>query len=379
MTATICSMAHIGLWCLLRGTETLPSSLLSLLSQLLRDVLSAQRNRKNPQTVLDGVNITVRPSAALIMCSRLEGEGNTDLQPLPAVLRQLLRPVVTHTFSPTLVVAAWLSARGFAASMHLASVLVCFTELAKKALTPSAHYDWGLRLLKRILAVCQAAEGIDGESLGLPESLKILGHAAVRSIKPRLLPQDDDTFRALAELAFFSNSVEHEDSKLPVTDDHLHQVPLKPIPVLMRAGSKRIGKSPLQKPSPRTPVVEKLASIKRTNSSYRMHFGVWVTDMGKHFGGEEGTKQEQSLDITCKSLGLQAVPAYEMRAVQLLQSLEAFNTAMVIGPPGCGKSMLIKVPHYLLKFVCLSSPASCAWLRHFDKLICVCLCTCLRE
>lgn len=376
LAATVSGVAHMGAWLLMRNFEKFPTSILSHLAQLYSAVLTfvkkerqgkknAARARSSKQfdknadasatadkVLLDGVQISVHTRTLLIASS--VWEANAPLRAVPETLALLLRPATTHLFEPLPVITGWLFAKGFgASSAEIAAILVRFFKLCQHSLSPAAHYDWGLRHIKRVLAIAQPTLGDEVVRYSsadfnreMPEpsmedALSVLGRACRLSISSRLLPEDEKTFRALIDGAFFSQK--------PSSPEPVDATPQQ-VPKLARQGSRAPGKNPLMVSS----VVQKRPPLARHTSSFKMYMGQWVPDerADQDSGLRRGVQEEHTANMpsVVSEMGFQPFDTFVARANGLCESLASCQTAFVTGPVGCGKTSLIQV--------CARQPAS---------------------
>lgn len=154
-------LAQSGAWGCFDEFNRIHVSVLSVVASQVRCVLEAMRmNREllnkdaRPAFVFEGQKIFMSPLGCGIFVTMNPGyAGRTEL---PESLKTLFRPVTMVVPDSQLICENILLSLGFLHAELLANKIVSLMKLASIQLSPSPHYEWGLRAIKAILSLANA-------------------------------------------------------------------------------------------------------------------------------------------------------------------------------------------------------------------------------
>ncbi|KAF8058456.1 DNAH6 [Scenedesmus sp. PABB004] len=185
-------LAQCGAWACLDEFNRLELEVLSVVAQQLSALQAALRGGLG-RLLFEGREMPLQRGAGVFVTMNPGGGAYGGRHDLPDNLRVLLRPVAMMLPDHALIAEVLLFAEGFTAAPWLARKVVAAYGLAGEQLSQQAHYDFGMRALKAVLAM--AGEARRG-ARGAAEEHVILD--ALRGANlPKLLSEDAALFEAI--------------------------------------------------------------------------------------------------------------------------------------------------------------------------------------
>eukprot|EP01028_Stygiella_incarcerata_P008770 TRINITY_DN39309_c0_g2_i1.p1 TRINITY_DN39309_c0_g2~~TRINITY_DN39309_c0_g2_i1.p1 ORF type:complete len:4682 (+),score=1220.36 TRINITY_DN39309_c0_g2_i1:150-14195(+) len=196
-------LCHCGAWGCFDEFNRLEERILSAVSQQIQTIQMGLRSGSDSVSIIDrdavlspetGIFVTMNPGYA--------GRRN-----LPDNLKQLFRTIAMVKPDGELIAQVMLYSQGFETAEILSRKIVPFFDLCHDQLSSQAHYDFGLRALKSVLASAgnlkrKSIQQVDMEQeIGIFEQ-RLLIQSVRETIVPKLIASDVDLLFSLLTSLF---------------------------------------------------------------------------------------------------------------------------------------------------------------------------------
>lgn len=183
-------LSQVGAWICFDEFNRLDEKILSAVSQQIQAIQTGLKSSN--EIVLLGKAITVNKDTGIFITMNPGYAGRSEL---PDNLKKLFRSVSMAVPDRMLIAQVFLYTQGFKHAEHLASKVIPFFEICFQRLSSQAHYDFGLRALKSVLAssgITQRRLQSEGKTSFDLASEEIILVDCIRSIVfPKLLIDDE--------------------------------------------------------------------------------------------------------------------------------------------------------------------------------------------